>query len=193
MRPLRVVAIGGGTGLSTLLRGLRRARVSARALSTPHRTDRRPRRRGHRHRRRRLLRPPAQGLQHAAPRRPAQLHGRAQRGRRPAGQALHPSLPRRRQAARATTSATSSSPRSPKSPATSPGHPAGLEDPGHPRQHLSRHHRQRHAGRPHGRRLAGARRNQHHRQQAPHRGTDAGPARCPRRCRRPWTPSTGPT
>ena len=96
IRPLRVVAIGGGTGLSTLLRGLRRhvtastqpgceaCLISDLAAVVTVTDDGGS------------SRPPAQGLQHAASGRPAQLHGGAQRGRGSAGSALRPSLSQRR-------------------------------------------------------------------------------------------------
>ena len=89
--PLRIVAIGGGTGLSVLLQGLKRYAAPAgrtpRSLPSTHR-------RGHGDRRRRHLRASAPRLRRAAARRYPQLHGGALPGRGPALAALSVPLSR---------------------------------------------------------------------------------------------------
>ncbi len=182
---LRVVAMGGGTGLSTLLRGLKRyvASPTASAASTA-------------------------GAEPALPSLISDLAaivtvtddgGSSGRLRKdfnilPPGDLrncmvalsedehahlppLPPSLPQRRGARRAQL-------RQPlcRRPRGNyrrlrPGHQALVAGSRHPRPHLSRHRRQCPPRRPHGRRLPGPGRNQHHRQQKPHRSANAGAGR----------------
>ena len=128
-RGLRVVAIGGGTGLSTLLKGLKRFALTPAEL--PAARPGAPVIRDlcavvTRKRRRRLQRTPSQRIQHASARRHSQLHRRPFARTKLYSRASFSIAFKRATASKATASAIFSSPRSPPSPETSPKRSACL-------------------------------------------------------------------
>ena len=95
-----MVALGGGTGLSAVLRGLKDY-VGGPARTKYSIADLRSHRNRHRHRRWRKLRPSAARIQSASSRRHSQLHGCAVERRRPARTSISISISRRARAWRA--------------------------------------------------------------------------------------------